>query len=175
MNKDMDLQELVPLGRVLKVHGIRGKVKIAPFGETLEQLEQGRTVYFRDSHKGWRSLVIEKIQRQPKFLIVSFKGVWNRDQAEFLRGKEIYFPVAQLPELEEGEYYHYQLVGLQVLDVDGEVLGELVEIISTGSNDVYVVRKKEREILVPAIEDVIKEIDLQNKKMIVDLPEGLMD
>lgn len=171
----MDLQELVPLGKVLKVHGIRGKVKVAPFGETLEQLERGRTVYFRDPEQRWRPLVIEKVQRQPKSLIISFRGVWNRDQAEVLRGKKIYLPVSQLPELEEGEYYYYQLIGLQVIDVHGEVLGKLTEIISTGSNDVYVVKKRDTEVLIPALESVIKEVNLHEKKMVVDIPEGLMD
>ncbi|HDM75796.1 MAG TPA: 16S rRNA processing protein RimM [Deltaproteobacteria bacterium] len=171
----MDLQELVPLGKVLKVHGIRGKVKVAPFGETLEQLERGRTVYFRDPEQRWRPLVIEKVQRQPKSLIISFRGVWNRDQAEVLRGKKIYLPVSQLPELEEGEYYYYQLIGFQVIDVHGEVLGKLTEIISTGSNDVYVVKKRDTEVLIPALESVIKEVNLHEKKMVVDIPEGLMD
>jgi len=171
----MDLQELVPLGKVLKVHGIRGKVKVTPFGETLEQLERGRTVYFRDPEQRWRPLVIEKVQRQPKSLIISFRGVWNRDQAEVLRGKKIYLPVSQLPELEEGEYYYYQLIGLQVIDVHGEVLGKLTEIISTGSNDVYVVKKRDTEVLIPALESVIKEVNLHEKKMVVDIPEGLMD
>ncbi len=171
----MDLQELVPLGKVLKVHGIRGKVKVTPFGETLEQLERGRTVYFRDPEQRWRPLVIEKVQRQPKSLIISFRGVWNRDQAEVLRGKKIYLPVSQLPELEEGEYYHYQLIGLQVIDVHGEVLGKLTEIIITGSIDVYVVKKRDTEVLIPALESVIKEVNLHEKKMVVDIPEGLMD
>ena len=108
-------------------------------------------------------------------MIISFRGVWNRDQAEVLRGKKIYLPVSQLPELEEGEYYYYQLIGLQVIDVHGEVLGKLTEIISTGSNDVYVVKKRDTEVLIPALESVIKEVNLHEKKMVVDIPEGLMD
>ena len=174
-NSDMDLEELVPLGKVLKVHGVRGKVKIAPFGETLEQLGRGRVVYHRHPEKGWSPLVIEKVQRQPKFLIVAFRGVWNRDQAEFLRGKEIFLPASQLPELEEGEYYHYQLIGMRVIDSKGEVLGKLAEIITTGSNDVYVVRKSNAEVLIPAVEGVVKEVNVRQKTMVVEIPEGLMD
>ncbi len=175
MNSQMNSQELVPLGKVLKVHGIKGKVKIAPFGETLETLEQGRTVYYRDPGKGWRPLVIEKVQKQPRFLIVSFKGIFNRDQAEFLRGRRIYLPATQLPVLEEGEYYHYQLIGLRVIDVNGKIIGRLAEILSTGSNDVYVVKGGNQEILIPAIEDVIKEVNLGENTMVVDLPEGLVE
>jgi len=175
LNSQMNSQELVPLGKVLKVHGIKGKVKIAPFGETLETLEQGRTVYYRDPGKGWRPLVIEKVQKQPRFLIVSFKGIFNRDQAEFLRGRRIYLPATQLPVLEEGEYYHYQLIGLRVIDVNGKIIGRLAEILSTGSNDVYVVKGGNQEILIPAIEDVIKEVNLGENTMVVDLPEGLVE
>ncbi len=175
MNSDMDSRELVPVGKVLKVHGIKGKVKVAPLGETLEQLQRGRIVYVRDPDREWRSLVVENVQRQPRFLIMSFKGIWQRDHAEFLRGKEIYFPASQLPELEEGEYYHYQLVGLEVVDLKGGSLGKLAEIIETGSNDVYVVKTAEKEILIPAIESVVKDIDLYKKTMTVDLPEGLTE
>ncbi len=175
MSSKLDFGELIPLGKVLRIHGIRGKVKIAPFGNTLEGLSAGQILYLHDEKNKWRSLVVDKIQRQPKFVIASFRGILSREQAEFLKGKEIFLPVSQLPVLEEGEYYYYQLIGLRVERISGESLGEITDIIETGSNDVYVVSDGNKEVLIPALEDVVVEVDLENRKMKVDLPEGLID
>ena len=81
--------------------------------------------------------------------------------------------MTSVPEAEEGEYFHYQIIGLKVISVTGEDLGEITDILETGSNDVYVVVGPTGEILVPAIRDVIKEIDVLSGLMTVDLPEGL--
>ena len=79
----------------------------------------------------------------------------------------------RLPPLSEGEYYHFQLIGLSVETKEGEPLGTLSAIFETPGNDVYVVESGEKELLIPAVEDVICEVDLQSRKLIVDLPEGL--
>jgi len=104
-----------------------------------------------------------------------FAGVNTREMAEALNGKELLLPEDQLPQLEEGEYYHYQLIGLEVETTDGTFLGVLRKVIPTGSNDVYMVVKDDREVLIPAIEDVIRSIDLKTGRMQVTLPEGLID
>jgi 16S rRNA processing protein RimM len=80
---------------------------------------------------------------------------------------------SEVPSAEEGEYFHYELLGLKVRTVEGEDLGEVVEILETGSNDVYVVRGAAGEILVPALSKVVREIDIASGLMVVDLPEGL--
>jgi len=90
-------------------------------------------------------------------------------------GKEVFVPEEALPPTAEGEYYYYQLIGLRVEGVDGRAFGVLRAILDTGSNDVYVVKGDDREILIPAIAEVIREVDLQHGKMIVDPPEGLLD
>lgn len=171
----MDTPELVPVGKVLKVHGVKGKIKVFPFGETFEYLGTGRNLFIQNAQKGWYSLEVEEIQRQPRFLLIRFKGFWKKEQAECLVGKELCVPASHLLPLDEGEYYFYQLLRLIVKDLSGNLLGEVKDIISTGSNDVYVVDGPGGEILIPALDDVIKRVDLDKKIMMVDLPEGLLD
>ncbi|MCI0802347.1 MAG: 16S rRNA processing protein RimM, partial [Chloroflexi bacterium] len=106
-------------------------------------------------------------------LIVSFRGFRDRDQALRLAGLLLCVTQSQVPAAEDGEYFHYQLIGLKVRTVAGEELGELAEILETGSNDVYVVSGAAGEILVPALSHVVREIDIDAGLMVVDLPEGL--
>ena len=106
-------------------------------------------------------------------MILRFKGFRDRRQAQQLTGLWLWVPRSEVPAAQEGEYFHYQLIGLKVRTVDGEDLGELAEILETGSNDVYVVAGGDGEILVPALSRVVREIDIAGGLMVVDLPEGL--
>jgi len=105
---------------------------------------------------------------------MSLKGVSTRDQAQTIVGSELFIEKAQLPDLEEGSYYWYDLIGLDVFTVDEKYLGRVESIIRTGSNDVYVVKHNDSEILIPALESVVHEIDLQNNRIQVELPQGLV-
>ena len=100
-------------------------------------------------------------------------GVDDREAAEALRGATIEVPLEQAVRLPPGSYYWHQLIGLAVETKRGESLGRLVDILTTGSNDVYVVRDDARELLLPAIRDVIREVDLENGRMVVELLPGL--
>ena len=106
-------------------------------------------------------------------VFLAFEGIRDRRQAQRLTGLWLWVPQSEVPAAAEGEYFHYQLIGLKVRTVDGEDLGELAEILVTGSNDVYVVAGTDGEILVPALSRVVREIDIAAGLMVVDLPEGL--
>jgi len=107
-------------------------------------------------------------------VLLTLVGVDDRDAAEALRGQWIYVAIEDALPLGEGEYYHFQIVGLQVITAEGEALGRITEILPTGANDVYVIQGPRGEILVPALEGVILNVDLPNGRMIVRLPEGLL-
>jgi len=107
-------------------------------------------------------------------VLLTLVGVDDRDAAEALRGQWIYVAIEDALPLGEGEYYHFQIVGLQVITAEGEALGRVSEILPTGANDVYVIQGPRGEILVPALEGVILNVDLPNGRMIVRLPEGLL-
>jgi 16S rRNA processing protein RimM len=106
-------------------------------------------------------------------LILKVQGIDDRSSAEELRGSDIDVPLEDAVPLPEGEYYWQQIIGLTVEDAAGRVLGKVVDILRTGANDVYVVSDSRREILVPAIKDVIRLIDLEASCMVVELPPGL--
>jgi len=102
---------------------------------------------------------------------VTLEGINDRDAAERWSQSSIYVHRNDLPPLEEGEYYYADIIGLKVFSEEGEYVGEVVNIFSTGSNDVYEIKGPEREILLQASNDVIKEINLKERKMIVKIPE----
>ncbi|MDR3553326.1 MAG: ribosome maturation factor RimM, partial [Syntrophobacteraceae bacterium] len=120
-----------------------------------------------------RQLTLADLRAQNRGWIVEFEEVSGREQAEALTGSEIFIERDRLTVLPEGEYYHFQLIGLSVETKDGRSLGTLTAVLETGSNDVYVVEGGGKEVLVPAIEEVVSEVDLRSGKIIVDLPEGL--
>jgi len=109
-----------------------------------------------------------------QIVLLSLKGVGTIDQARELIGSELFIDRRLLPDPEEDTYYWFDIIGLSVFGVDQTYLGKVESIIPTGGNDVYVVKRPGNEVLVPAIESVVKAIDLDRKTMRVDLPEGLL-
>ena len=168
----MDESSLVPVGKVVKTHGVRGALKVRPYGETLGEMGAGEKLFFTEDGAQLH-LTLVSLRAQKKGWIAEFEEIETFDRAQALTGKEIFIDKDRLPSLSEGEYYHFQLIGLSVETKEGELLGTLSAIFETPGNDVYVVESGEKELLIPAIEDVIREVDLQRKKLIVDLPEGL--
>jgi 16S rRNA processing protein RimM len=163
---------LVAIGKATRAHGIRGAIKVFPYGETLDEVEAGDTLFFLEGG-AQHQLTVVSLSAQNRVWIAQFEEVCSRDEAEALAGKEILIPSERLPELPEGEYYQFQLIGLTVETREGRPLGTLSAVLETGSNDVYVVEGDGKEVLIPAIEEVVTKVDLPNGKIIVDLPEGL--
>ncbi len=169
--------DLVLVGRVVGVHGIRGSLKVRSYAESLSvyEAEEGLRVALSDGSV--RSMTVQRVQSHGRVVLMTLDGVVDRTQAESLIGATLSVGKACLPALEEDTYYWSDLIGLRVYDTTGAHLGQLDEVIPTPGNDVYVVRGRQdgqtREILIPAIGDVVLKIDLDSKTMIVDPPEGL--
>jgi len=106
-------------------------------------------------------------------LLLHLEGIDTREQAEALRGLLLEVPEDELAPLAEDQYFRFQILGMEVVDQDGQPLGRVEEILDTGATDVYVVRSAEGELLLPAIDTVVKEIDVAGRRMVVDVPEGL--
>ena len=168
----MDKSSLVAVGKVVRTHGIRGALKVVPYGETLGEMEAGEKL-FSIEDSGQRQLTLVSLNSQKRVLIVQFEEIDGMDQAQALTGKDLFIDKDRLPRLPSGEYYHFQLIGLSVETREGKPLGTLSTVLETGGNDVYVVEMGGKELLIPAIEEVIGEVDLLNGKLIVDLPEGI--
>jgi 16S rRNA processing protein RimM len=168
-------QKLVLIGKVTATHGIRGQLRVVSFsGEAESILSQRRLILKGPNHES-ETFDVANSSAHGKRVLISLKSLEDINKVEYLVGREIYVERGQLPELPEGEYYWFDLIGLKVYTVQGEYLGMLSEIMATGSNDIYIIRNGEKEYLVPAIEDVVTDIDLNASVIMVDPPEGLLD
>ena len=116
---------------------------------------------------------ISAVRTHKKALLVTIDGINTRNQAEALRGKLFEVPEGDLPHLDEDQYFRFDIVGINVVDENGKSLGQVQEVLETGANDVYIVRDEESELLIPAIDSVVKEIDTEARRMVVDVIPGL--
>jgi 16S rRNA processing protein RimM len=167
----MVADRLVDIGKVAAPHGLRGHLKVIPYGETLEAVEAGEAVSVRLPDGSIQRLTTVEVRAYRRSLLFLSREVRTADEARLLAGAEICVPDSRLPGPAEDEFYWHQLIGLEVMTVDGRKLGTLQHIIETGSNDVYVVHDGRAEVLVPALADVIREVNLEHRFMVVDLPE----
>jgi 16S rRNA processing protein RimM len=171
------VEHLVALGRVVRPHGIRGEVKVAPYNpdsETLPDLTEG---YLLVSGKAPREIRILSVRAQNRLFLMKFEGAETRDDAEALVGAELAVPRDRLPAPGEGEVYLVDLLGLPVVDENGEDLGVLVDLMETGANGVLVVKKAGRaeDLLLPDLPDVVLSADPAEGRILVRVPLGLLD
>jgi len=159
------------IGRILRPWGVQGEVKVEILTDFPERFRLLRTVYLG---QGRQPYTLERARRHGHQMVLKFKECRSRLAAEALRDQLVQIPVEEAMPLEEGEYYEHQIIGLDVVTREGEKLGRVTEVLFTGANEVYVVHGRGREILLPAIEDVILEIDLTGGRMVVALLEGLL-
>jgi 16S rRNA processing protein RimM len=167
----------IPVGKVIGVHGLKGTTKVYSYAESLSVFEPNSSILLKSAGGRREIYYINWVKPHPRGILLALKDITNRDQAQNLVGCEILIERTKLPELENGAFYWCDIIGLSVFSSEGEYLGRVASIIATGSNDVYVVKdpdnSKDREILIPAIESVVQEIDLERQTMRVVLPEGL--
>ena len=159
------------IGRIRAAHGVRGELAVEPMTDFPHRFAELESVYLGADRREFRVSAARTHSR----IFLTLDGVTSRETAQTLRGREIWIPRDEAMELPEGEYYALELIGLSVETVAGEPLGVVADLISTGANDVYVVRSGGRELLVPAIQDVVKEIDISAGRMVVELMPGLID
>jgi len=163
------------IGKIVGVHGIKGVLKIVSYAESLSFFVPESELFLQNTGDDGKTFVVKwsKPHKQRNVLLC-LDGIDNCNQAESYIGCELFVETSELPELEQGTYYWKDLIGLWVFTEDETFLGELVSVMPTGSNDVYVVKDREKETLIPALESVVLKIDLENKTMQVRLPEGLL-
>ena len=160
--------DCVVVGRVLGPWGVRGDLRVEPQSDSPERFAPGGRVYLDGVETA-----ITSSRPHRGGLVVRLESVADRSAAETLKGASLTVPRDQVEPLPDGSYYYFQVIGLRVRTDDGEELGEVREVIATGSNDVYVVRGPAGERLVPALNDVVLDVNLDLGVMTVRLPEGL--
>ena len=167
--------ELVAVARIVKPRGIKGEVTcdlLTDFPERFENLENVTALMPNDG--GTRELKIEDHWFQQDRLVLRFAGIDSMDDAETLRNAEICVSEDEAVELEEGEFFDWQLEGCEVIAVDGQTVGTVTELMRTGGTEILVV-KGEKEYLIPFAESICTTVDIEAKKITVDPPEGLLE
>lgn len=163
------------IGKIAGTHGIKGTLRIFPTTEDPSRFELLKEMIVETTGK-IETFHIEKVAYHKKFVLVTVKEINDINVAELYKGGTIWIPEEKALPLSKNEYYMRDLYGLSVFTDSGEELGELVDIYETGANDVYAVKKEgEKELLIPAIQQCILQVDIPNQKMIVKLLEGLRE
>lgn len=166
----------IEIGKICKPHGLKGDMKVYPSSPDLSLFREIPCAYLAGPEGTRREVVISRVQPLGKFALLHLEGVDTIEDAEALAGKGLELPEDAFPELPEGEYYQFQILGMDVHAEAGDWLGIVEEIIETGSNDVYEVKGRDgKTFLMPAIRQVIQKIDLDEKKIIIHVMEGLLD
>ena len=160
------MEKYLELGQIVNTFGIRGQVKVKPFTDDIKKFDTFKEIFVEKKNQ-LQSFQIEKVNYSKGMVILKLKGIETPEQAETLRNCYIKMDRKNAKKLPEGTYY--------IADDEEELLGKVDYIYNTGSSDIYVVKNDEgKEILLPAIKDVLKQVDLENKKIIVHIIEGLI-
>lgn len=175
LNKLIDQNEMVPVGKIIGTHGIKGLLKVYSYSGNISSLQSAATVFLKGKNGTLNEYVVKSVSAHSNGFILGLEGYTDINQALLLSGSELCLKLSQLPDPDEDEYYWRDLIGLDVHTDQGVELGTLVDIFETGSSDIYVVRGSSKEYLIPAIADVITHIDIPGNKMIITPLEGLLD
>ncbi len=165
------------VGQIIGAHGLNGELKVEAYSDFPDRFAPGVTLYLGEDLE---EVQVATVRPHKTNLLVCLEEVGDRNEAEEVRGLWFYVPEAEAAELEEGQYWIHDIIGLQVVTSDGMQLGKITDVMATGANDVYVVRPAAelnggRDILLPAIADVVEQVDIPNGVMVVRLLEGLID
>jgi 16S rRNA processing protein RimM len=166
--KSPDL-EFITVGRVLASYGVKGKLKVKTETDFPQRFTPGAKVYINR-----QQMTIDSAEWHSGKLVIKLNTIDSKEDTQKLQGKTVEICRSQVHFLPEGQYYYFQLIGLEVWTTQGEFLGNITKILATESNDNYVVRSTKGEILIPAIEDVIKSIDLDKGCLVIEPIAGLL-
>lgn len=159
------------IGRVLKPWSYRGEMKMEILTDFPNRFASLQKVYLGDDAKPFS---VERAHLHGKYVLLKLKGVDSTEDADKLRDQLVQVARTDAVQLPKGQHFIHELVGLRVITTKGETLGVIEEILDTRANDVYVVRNETREILIPATEEIVKEISVERGEMIVEMMEGLL-
>ena len=167
-------ERLVPIGEIVTTHGIEGWLKLKPHNPKTTTLSPSQVIFLEkggDCVSHW----IEAIRAHKKQFLLKLRGINGIDEAKSWVGFILSVAEEALQPLNPGEYYYYQVVGLDVYDVQGKWIGIVNRIWSKPGGDLYVVRGESKEYLIPAVKEMIEKIDLPGGKIIINPPPGLLD
>lgn len=180
------MEDLLQVGAIATTHGVRGEVKVFPMTDDVKRFKKLKKI-FLDTGKGYREMEIVQVKFFKNMAILKFKGIDNINDIEKYKGKGLFVTREDAVKCEKDEYFIADLIGIEVTTEDGESLGEITDVLQTGANDVYVVRvaqdspyiervaDKNKELLLPAIHECVRNIDMERRSMQVHLMPGLVE
>ncbi|RDU22921.1 ribosome maturation factor RimM [Anaerosacchariphilus polymeriproducens] len=167
------MEQLLQVGVITSTHGIRGEVKVFPTTDDVKRFKELKEIIL-ETGKEQLLLEIENVKFFKQFAILKFKGIDNINDIEKYKGKSLYVTREHAVTLEEGEYFIADMIGLEVWNEEEEKIGILEDVLLTGANDVYIIKKNDgKELLLPAIKECVLDIDMKEKKMKVHVLSGL--
>lgn len=165
--------DLFEAGEIVRTRGLRGCLKVLSYLEAGRKVLPCNVIYIESGPDQRQPYELKKIELAGRAFFIELKDIQDVESAKPLIGRKVYFPKDILEKLPEGEYYRHDIVGMNVYTGEDQFIGVIESIFSTGSNDVYVCKSAGREILLPAVSDFIKRIDVDERRMTVVIPEGL--
>ena len=168
-------EKMFNIGKIVNTHGIRGEVKVKRISDFEERFAVGETVYLKGEETLFQlSIATHRVHKG--FDLIGFEEFDNINDVEKYKGSYLQIKEEQLTELTDHEFYYHEIIGCEVFTSSGEKLGEIKEILAPGANDVWVVdRPGKKDALIPYIEEVVKAVDISDKKVIIEPMEGLLD
>ena len=168
-------EDFIVIGRISKPHGVKGEIRIEYFNPDNPQFfSHYQMIFLQGDEISLSPYRVLSVRPHKRFILAQLEGIRTRAEAEQLRGRKVLIDPTELPHPEADEYYWQDILGMRVVSEKGKEVGTVTEIVPTGSNDVYVVQKGAQEFLIPATKDVIMNIDIQARTMIIRPLEGLV-
>jgi len=167
--------DFILLGKIVRPHGLDGTLRVQSYADSPESFGQAGRVVLKKGHSPPRECRVRFAGPHKNVLLLRLEGIHGIEEAEAWRGAEIYIRKDALRAENDDEYFWHELIGLQVFLDTGAPVGTLTDILPTRGSDVYIVRSGDREILIPAVREVVREIDLVRKRLIIKEMEGLLD
>lgn len=167
-------KQLMEIGQIVNTYGIKGFLKVVPYTDDITRFEKLNSIYIQ-TKKSLETVAIEEVKYSKNLVLLKIKGIDDINSAEIYKNCYIKIDRSDAVELPEDSYFIIDLIGVEVVTDEGDELGNIIDVFSTGANDIYVVKNElGKQVLLPAIGDVIKNVDIKNKKMVVHLLEGLV-
>ena len=168
------MEQLLQVGIISSTHGVRGEVKVFPTTDDINRFKKLKQVIL-DTGREKMVLEVQGVKFFKQFAILKFKGIDNINDIEKYKGKRLLVDREHAVKLKKDEYFIADMIGMDVFTEDGELFGALKDVMETGANDVYIIEMSDgKEVLVPAIKQCILDVDIENRKMVIHLLEGLV-
>jgi 16S rRNA processing protein RimM len=166
---------LLLVGKVLRPHGLDGQVKIHAYARSDATFLDAGSIFLREQTGKLTEFTMLSASPGKSGPVVELEGISSRTGAEAYRDAEVLIRKDAVPRKDADEYFWYELLGIDVFLESGEYLGPISDIIATGSNDIYVIKRGQKEVLIPGTHEIIRDIDLETRKMTIHPVEGLLD